>query len=131
MANESDKYIIKLKGLKTPDTLIASKLGLTVEELNTRWNAILGAAESMEENGYGQLTETFNTFALQYQLLGQNLAQIAQFLNGAVLLTDIADAVKDCKSPEETATVIVKKFIVFHKFVPVDPKELMKNLSGG
>lgn len=122
-----DSYIIKLKQAKVPDVQIAAKLGCTVIELNTRWNAILASAQSFEamvENGYAELTKFYNNFALQYQLLGQTMAQIASVLQDPMTILQIADIIRDLP-PEKAAEKLLKNAIVLKRFVAPDPSKLM------
>ncbi len=128
-----DKYIIKSKTSGVPDILIAKKLGCSLEELNTRWNAILASAHSAEkmlENGYADLTKFYNTFALQYQLLGQSMVQFGRSLQDPLSLLQIADLIRGL-SPEEAAEKLLKNAIVLKKFTPADPTELMVMASAG
>lgn len=128
-----DGYIIKLKMAKVPDVQIAAKIGCTVEELNMRWIAILASAESaemMQENGYAELTKFYNTFALQYQLLGQTMVQVGSALQEPLTLLQIADLIRGL-SAEKAAEKLLKNAIVLKKFVAPDPSKLVLLASAG
>jgi hypothetical protein len=122
---DDDTYLIGLKKLKVSDQVIAAKLGWTVEHVKERWAAILSSAEAMHSNGYAELSQLYNMFAMQYQLFGQSLAQIACALDSPVSETQLADLIRGGGStPEQIAAAILKHVIVLKKFELVEPEQL-------
>ena len=127
-----DNYLIKLKKLNQSDELIAAKLSWTVNEVKERWTALQAVAEAAATNGYSDLAQHFNTFALQYQLLGQGLAQIGVALDKPYEPAELADLIRaGGKTPEQIASHILKNSIVLKKFVPLPPQQLFQMAQSG
>lgn len=120
-----DNYLLKLKKLNQSDQLIAAKLGWSVDQVRERWAIIQQSAEAAAQNGYSDLAQHFNTFALQYQLLGQGLAQVGVALDKPLDGAELADLIRaGGKTPEQIASHILKNSIVLRKFVPLPPQQL-------
>lgn len=120
-----DDYLIRLKKLNTSDEMVAARLGWTVEHVRERWAAILSTAASMFDNGYADLTKLYNMFAMQYQLLGQSLAQIAMALDSPLTEAQLADLIREGgTTPEQIASFVLKRSIVLKKFEVIPPEKL-------
>lgn len=131
-----DDFISKLKGLKISDEVIAARLGWPVAKLKERWAAIEATVAANQNNGYEELTKVINMFAMQYQLLGQGLAQMCSGLQDPLTVPQLADLLRECgvqgeTSPEQVAENILKRVIVLKKYIPPTPSELFQMAQGG
>lgn len=127
-----DDYLIKLKYAKFSDVLIAVKLGWSVNQVRERWKVLESTMEAMVSNGYQELTKAYNLLALQYQLMGQSLAQVAVALDKPVLAPELADLIRaGGDSPEKIAENLLKKVIVLRPFVLTPPQQLFQMAEGG
>lgn len=127
-----DDYLIKLKSAKFSDELIAVKLGWSVNQVRERWKVLESTVEAMVSNGYQELTKAYNLLAMQYQLMGQSLAQVCVALDKPVLAPELADLIRaGGDSPEKIAENLLKKVIVLRPFVLTPPQQLFQMAEGG
>lgn len=126
--SETDMYIIRLKGLRWPDNKIASKMGMTEDELEKIWKRIQNEASAILQNGYGTFCDAFSNMALQYQTLGESLKMIATAVGNRATFDDIEKALKALKLDPVLSTAIaselVNTFIILRPFIPITPEEV-------
>ena len=115
-----DGYLIKLKSLGIPDKQIAAKLGLSLGEVERKWDQLVRETACRTANGYIELCEKFNNMALQYQILGDSLKIVGGML-GEIMREDEIRALIT-SHPEDTLKNLLMKAIVLRPFVSPDEK---------
>jgi len=121
-----DNYLIKMKTAQKPDAVIAAKMGITVEEVNRRWDRILADLKLCQENGYNALCDQFTMMANQYQLLGGSLKIMAGVI-GSVINSDELDKLVT-NNAEETLKNLRAHCIILRKFVPMTSEEAVRQV---
>lgn len=124
-----DNYLVRARQAGIPAKVIAAKLGMTVEQLEARWNDILQMVETQMSNGYLDLCNSVNVLATQYQLVGESLKIISQAL-GNVMAKDELKALID-PNPEVTLKNLRERAIILRPYIAITPQEsLEKTLKG-
>lgn len=123
----TDQYIVKLKTTNVSDPIIAEKLGISVEEVNRRWNRVLAEVQSNVDNGYNGLCDYFSLLAQQYQLVGESLKVVGSALGNVATSEEILKCITS--DPEETFKKLKSEFIILKSFSPPSPEELEKMMS--
>lgn len=128
-----DHYIVKCMSARMPAPKIAAKLGISVQELEKRWAAIQKEVDANLSNGYYALSEQFNVFCSQYQLLGESMKLLAHALGGAMSDQDLKNLIT--VDPEITFQNLRKLAIVLNPYQFTDPskalEEELKRLQKG
>ena len=124
-----DSYLFKLKTAKVVDAIIARKLGITVEEMNRRWDRIVADLKVSEHNGYNALCDQFTIMANQYQLLGGSLKVMAKVIGSVMTSREMEELVTS--DPKQTLENLRKNCIVLRCFTPVSPEEGLRQVVEG
>jgi len=124
-----DSYLFKLKTAKVVDAIIARKLGITVEEMNRRWDRIVADLKASEHNGYNALCDQFTIMANQYQLLGGSLKVMAKVIGSVMTSREMEELVTS--DPKQTLENLRKNCIVLRCFTPVSPEEGLRQVVEG
>jgi hypothetical protein len=123
--NRTDMYIVKLCSLRIPHSVIAAKLGMTVEALGERLCQIEKEQISEFSKGYAILSDTFTRLTFQYQQVGNSLKEIGGMM-GAIM-DDVELARLIGNTPEETLTNLRTKAIVLRPPTEqLDPAKVME-----
>ena len=122
-----DNYLFKLKTAKTPDVVIAKKLGISVEEVGKRWNRIVADLKASEHNGYNALCDQFTIMANQYQLLGGSLKVMAKVIGSVVTSKELEDLVSLDRA--QTLENLRKNCIILRCFTPISSEEAVKQVT--
>lgn len=117
--------LAKYKQAKMSDADIAAKLGIKVEEVEQRWQALLAAAHSAATNGTVELANQLNILALQYQLVGESLKILTTGLGKTASPEDIRACVVPGNA-DQTVKNLVTRFTIIHPFKLIDPVEALK-----
>jgi hypothetical protein len=122
-----DAILTKYKLAKVSDDRIAAKLGLSVEQVNQRWERILDRASRMTESGYGHLVNQFGILCHQYQLLGESLKPIAEALGNIMPLEEVERLIVG-KAEDVALTLknLARSCIILRPFTPVNPVEALE-----
>lgn len=124
-----DLYIARTMVASVPVSIIAAKVGMTEEQVKTRWEALRAEGEKQNENGFVDLLQAFDIMANQYQLLGFSLAHIQKYLAGAVGPGEIEMAILG-KTATAASKDLCQKYIVLKRFEPMSPEEALKQMTG-
>lgn len=117
--------IVKYKAMGWTDSKIASKMGLTVEQVAAKSKSIDEDLKASDSSGYSAFCELFTIMAGQYQLLGASLAQVATTLGNPVLSEQFAEFIVP-GNVQATLDNLRKHCIILHAHKPSTPEEQMK-----
>jgi len=124
---ESDKFLLKWSRAKMPHARIAAKLGLEPGSIQEAIDRLESAQEAQHEVGSDQLAEHFQLTCHQYQLLGEGLRHIGANLNQPVSPAEIQEVI-DKTDPGELAVALLKRFMMFQPYTPLDVQKLEEEL---
>lgn len=124
-----DAYLIRAKQAGISNEILAAKLNTTPERIEERWQDLLKIGDSLEGNGYMNLSEKFTVLLHQYQLLGESLKPICQALGDVASLNEIIE-VHD-PNPRKTAVRLIQNFIILRPYIFQDPTEEADEKSEG
>lgn len=125
----NDVYLLKLKNLGWSNEKIAAKMGLEVQEVQRRWEALIAETQVNEGNGYNQFCDLFTTMANQYQLLGASLKVVAGVLGNVATNAELEKIIT--ADPEQTLKSLRKDFIILRKFIPITTEEALRQTVEG
>lgn len=134
MISNDDVYLVKLKGAGFPVAFIAARMGISIQEVERRWEAIQKASTAAQTSGYLDLSAQFTVMCHQYQLVGESLKIIAGALHNQASAEEIRTALC-CAEPlsQEQADAIQQKlltsYIVLRPFTPVDPEKALQETT--
>lgn len=124
-----DKQLVKLKSAGVPITIIAARMGLTVEQVEQRWSQILKDVAAKESNGYLALCDAFHILANQYQLVGESLKIIGNAIGNVMPADEVAKHITS--DPQETLDNLRRHTIILRPFIPITPEESLKQTVKG
>jgi hypothetical protein len=124
---DSDLLLLKYMSVKMPIERISQKLGITTNEVLTRWRRLQETAQSIQSS-QADLAQQLNVMALQYQLLGESLKIVVKAVGNSVTPTELRALIT--ADPEETVRNILKACIVLRAFVPINPVESLQQSQG-
>lgn len=120
-----DNLLIKYKTARIKDDVIASKLGISVEEVNLRWNQLVEIANQSKANGHEDLCVQFNTLSLQYQLLGESLKIVGAALGDVLPMSEVSKLIVE-GNKAQTLKNLSEQCIILRPFTPVNPVEALE-----
>jgi len=122
----SDSYIIKMMQANRPAHVTAAKLGMTVAQVQNRWEELKKEATQIPENGVGILRDVQLTLVDQFSLLGQTMAILSAGISNTVSVEDLRSLIK-AKPPEaDLAQWLVKHLLILHAFTLPSPEKLVE-----
>lgn len=119
-----ESLLIKYKTSGMPDDMIAARMGITVAQVNKRWESVLARGKDMVANGYAELCEAFTTLAHQYQLVGHSLEAISTALSNIMPPEELRQLID--KDPERTLRNLSTFCIILRPYVPVNPVDALQ-----
>lgn len=125
-----DFILIKYKQAGLPDDVIAAKMGITVQEIQKRWDTLLEESRKTQVNGYDEITTQFNALCFQFQLLGEGLKHIGNGLasvrNSDNLKAHFSQKRKLTDQEISLIEEICQSFIVLSPYKAIDPSESLR-----
>lgn len=119
-----ESLLIKYKTSGMPDDVIAARMGISIAQLNKRWESILARSKDMVANGYAELCEAFTVLAHQYQLVGVSLENVSTALSNIMPPEEIKQLID--KDPDKTLRNLSAFCIVLRPYVPADPLDALQ-----
>lgn len=119
-----ESLLIKYKTSGMPDDVIAARMGISVAQLNKRWESIIARSKDMVANGYAELCEAFTVLAHQYQLVGVSLENVSTALSNIMPPEEIKQLID--KDPDKTLRNLSAFCIVLRPYVPADPLDALQ-----
>ena len=117
------KVLIKLKKAGFADHIIAQKMGISVEQVQERWNDL--QVLSKEVNGHGDFVMQYEHMCHQYQLLGESMKIVAHCIGAAMTFAEIRALIVP-NDVDATIKNLHEKCIMLRPFVAVDPEESLR-----
>jgi hypothetical protein len=108
--SDDDVFLLKYKSLGMPDKQIASKLSISIGEVQRRWEILMERTRNEQANGYNYLRDYWTNLCHQYMLLGESLKGMGLVLNDIMPEDQIRSLIADDK--EETVKNLLSKAIV-------------------
>lgn len=122
----NDAYLVKLKQAKIADEIIAGKLGISIQQVNERWEEILRQVMATEMNGHGELINHFNVLCHQYQLLGESLKIFGKAICNIVPQSELLGLLKEGSTVQQMVATLSERCIILRPFVPLTPQESLE-----
>ena len=107
-------YVSKYKQAGWSDHMIATKLGITEEEVETIWRCIQNAERELAASGYKDLLELVNLTAEQFRNLGLMLRVVVESVGDLMDPIELSSLITDDK--KETLKNLMEKAIVLKPF---------------
>jgi|YNPMSStandDraft_1061717.scaffolds.fasta_scaffold00227_36 hypothetical protein len=107
-------YISKYKRAGWSNHMIASKLGITEEEVEIVWRCLQSAEKELAASGYKDLLELVNLTAEQFKGLGLMLRTIVESIGDRMDPVELSSLITDDKS--QTLKNLMEKAIVLKPF---------------
>jgi hypothetical protein len=125
-----DTYIIKLKQGQVPDHIIAARLGISVNEVRRRWDALVKVSGASRSTGMTDLWQICVNSSEQIKLLGSSLWMITTALGNPATPEEVSIAIQSCPEGTDLAVHLLSKFIVLRAYVPPPPEAMMEEVEG-
>lgn len=130
MAQADDYFIVKMRQAGLPPETIASKMGITLESVNTIYDSYLKRQVEGFQNGYLDFISHFNMLCQQYHSIGESLkvlgytqGNMADVSELSILIAGHFEKNDGRVTATEIASLIITSFIVLRPFKPISPEE--------
>ena len=122
-----DGYLLKLKRQGKTDEFIAVKMGITVPDVQRRWEALLQMASQPQQNGSMGMRQLTVVMTDQFKLMGQTLGLLVQSSLNTMNPSELRAVIESCPQDADLAGWILTRAIVLHPFSLPSPEELAKD----
>ena len=125
MKQEGDMYLLRLKAAGWSNGRIASKMGISEEEVTMRIACTIAETKARLNCGMAALVDHFTVLCSQYQLLGESLKELARGIANEMPTNELCQLLErggcSAGSSLSTAVFLKENAIVLRPYVPQEP----------
>ena len=121
-----DAYLYKLKTSGWSNLKVAQRMGVTVEEVQDRWDRIKNLSKTEPLSGADDIRGVVGITVQQFHLLGQSISLLGDAINNGIEPSELKGVIASCPEGEDLVTHLLKHLIILKPFILPSAEELIK-----